>query len=118
MADQQQAVMNWRPTIYWGILAAMFGLIAIGLTRWITAVHLESDKPFAIVFDERMLNSPPKQHGSRRDSDYEETAGRSRMSSSRRRSNARSSQCISAKERFAAASRHHYPRHRRSPTVP
>src|SRR6516165_10268220 len=45
--------MNWRPTIYWGTLAAIFALIALALTRWITAVHLESDKPFAIVFDER-----------------------------------------------------------------
>ncbi|MBV8262381.1 MAG: hypothetical protein JOY87_00990 [Candidatus Eremiobacteraeota bacterium] len=44
--------MNWRPTIYWGSLAAVFALIALALTRWITAVHLESDKPFAIVFDE------------------------------------------------------------------
>jgi hypothetical protein len=46
--------MNWRPTIYWGILAAIFGLIAVLLTRWITAVHLESDRPFAIVFDENV----------------------------------------------------------------
>ena len=61
--------MNWRPTIYWGTLAAVFALIAVILTRWITAVHLGSDKPFAIVFDERvtlsresprLLTTPPQ----------------------------------------------------------
>jgi hypothetical protein len=48
------AFVNWRPTIYWGTLAAIFALIAIFLTRLITAVHLESDRPFAIVFDENV----------------------------------------------------------------
>ena len=48
--------MNWRVTIYWGSLAVLVGLLALGLTHWITSVHLGSDRPFAVVFDETSPN--------------------------------------------------------------
>ncbi len=45
--------MNWRPTIYWGLLAALVGICALALTRWITAYHPGSDRVFGVVFEER-----------------------------------------------------------------
>jgi hypothetical protein len=44
--------MNWRPTIYWGLLAAFVGICALALTRWITAYHPGTGRQIGVVFEE------------------------------------------------------------------
>ena len=50
--------MNWRPTIYWGALAVLVGIVAIVLTHWISVVNLNSDRPLGFIFSGPQLEIP------------------------------------------------------------